>query len=314
MEILRFGTRQLCKHSLTICAGLLTAIMGAEPSRAIDYQPFDFVPAAPDTFMLMGYYEFGNRNEYNNTITGTDKNSTGLQSQIGILRPLYYNQIFDHPYLIEFLLPFGVFYNGQINGDQLGNASGVSDPILSGTFWPISRPDLKTWISISDWLSVPVGTYNNQRTLNLGNNRWQNDIQLDWTQGLGEKWTWDIAADWIYYGNNPNAGNGHQTLYENDTYNVYSWLSYDISDVVRRAMPSLGTGTISAGYAGTFGGQQRLDSVVTGNQTHEQQIRFTYEQFVAPKWQVLLSVNHDVSVSGQFKQNFGLIFRLTRVF
>jgi hypothetical protein len=305
------------KQILTICAGLLIAIMGAAPCRAIDYQPFDFVPATPGTIMLMGYYEYGTRNELNNTITGTEKNHTGLQSQVGIFRPLYYNEVFDHPYLLEFLLPFGALYNGKINGNRLDDASGVSDPILSGTFWPISKPELKTWISISDWLSVPIGTYQQQRALNLGNNRWQNDIQLDLTQGLHgplEKFTFDVATDWIYYGNNPNAGNGHQTLTEDDTYNVYSWVSYDISDIMRRAMPSLGNASLSAGYAGTFGGFQRLDGVVTGSQTHEQQIRFTYEQFVAPTWQVLLSVNHDVSVSGQFKQNFGLIFRLTKVF
>ena len=316
-QLLRSVTKTLCRQALAVCGGIMLTVAATVPARAIDYQPFDFVPAAPGTVMLMGYYEYGTRNEYNNTITGTASSNTGLQSQIGIFRPLYYTQVFDHPLLLEFLLPFGALYNGKINGVHLGDASGVSDPILSGTFWPISQPDLKTWISVSDWLSVPIGTYNNQRALNLGANRWQNDVQLDLTQGLHgplNKFTFDVATDWIYYGNNTNAGNGHQTLFQDDTYNVYNWISYDISDTVRGAFPSLGTGTISAGYAGTFGGQQRLNSVVTGAQTKEQQIRFTYEQFVAPRWQVLFSVNHDVSVSGQFKQNFGLIFRLTRVF
>lgn len=248
--ILRSAMQRLCKQTLTICAGLTIALMGTAPCRAIDYQPFDFVPAVPDTFILMNYYEFATRNELNNTITGTAKNHTGLQSQLGILRPLYYNQVFDRPYLIEFLLPYGVEYNGKINGHRLGDASGVSDPILSGTYWPLSRPDLKTWISISDWLSVPIGTYDKQRALNLGANRWQNDVQLDITQGVGSKFTFDVAADWIYYGNNPNAGTGHQTLSQDDTYNVYTWISYDISDVMRRAMPSLGNASLSAGYAG----------------------------------------------------------------
>jgi hypothetical protein len=311
---LKSAMKTLCKQTLTICAGIAIAIMGTAPCRAIDYQPFDFVPATPGTIILMGYYEYATRNQLNNNITGTSKNHTGLQSQIGIFRPLYYNQVLDHPYLLEFLLPFGVEYNGKINGFRLDDASGVSDPILSGTFWPLSRPDLKSWISISDWLSVPIGTYDKTRALNLGANRWQNDIQLDITQGVGEKFTFDVAADWIYYGNNPNAGTGHQTLSQDDTYNVYTWISYDISDVVRRAAPSLGNGTISAGYAGTFGGFQRLDGVVTGSQTHEQQIRFTYQQFVAPTWQLNLSFSHDVSVSGQFKQNFGLLFRVAKIF
>jgi hypothetical protein len=135
---------------------------------------------------------------------------------------------------------------------------------------------------------VPIGTYDKQRALNLGANRWQNDVQLDITQGVGSKFTFDVAADWIYYGNNPNAGTGHQTLSQDDTYNVYTWISYDISDVMRRAMPSLCNASLSAGYASTFGGFQKLDGVLNGSQTKEQQIRFTYQQFVAPKWQLLL--------------------------
>jgi len=51
---------------------------------AIDYQPGDWVPVPPDTGVLMGYYEFGTRNEYNNTITGTAKSNTHLDSTLGL--------------------------------------------------------------------------------------------------------------------------------------------------------------------------------------------------------------------------------------
>ena len=308
------ATRTLRIKTLTVFAGLTFSIIGTTPCQAIDYQPFDFVPAPPGTLMMMGYYEFGTRNELNNTITGTFKDHTGLTSQIGIFRPLYYNEIFQHPYLLEFLLPFGSLYNGKISNQDLNSAFGVSDPILSATFWPISRPEQKTWFSISDWLSVPIGTYNKNQALNLGANRWQNDVQLDLTQGFFKKYTIDIATDWIAYGNNNNAGNGNQTLTQNATANLYIWFSYDISDMMRRVMPELGNGSVSVGYAGTWGGVQRIDGLNTGSKTEENQIRFTYEQFVAPTWQTLISFNHDINVTGQFKQNFGLIFRLTKVF
>jgi len=314
LQILRSAA--LRKRAYSAGLGLLLSGIAASTSWAVDYQPFDFVPAAPGTFILMGYYEYGTRNELNNTITGTTSNNTGLDSHIGIFRPLYYNEIGGYPYLLEFLLPFGALTNGKVNGNRLGDASGVSDPILSGTLWPISQPDSKTWFSVSDWVSVPIGTYDKTRTLNLGANRWQNDLQLDFTKGIGDsKFTFDIAFDWIYYGDNTNAGpTGHQTLSQDDTYNVYTWISYDISDVMRSAMPSLGSASLSVGYAGTFGGVQKLDGVRNGSKTGEQQIRFTYEQFVSPTWQALLSFNHDVSVSGQFKQNFGLVFRVAKVF
>jgi len=46
----------------------------------------------------------------------------------------------------------------------------------------------------------------------------------------------------------------------------------------------------------------------------EHQVRFTYAEFFAPTWQGLISVNHDISVSGQYKQEFGLVLRVTKVF
>ena len=304
----------LRRQILSMVAGLLIAAMSATPCWAVDYQPFDFVPAAPGTIMIMGYSQYGTRNELDNTITGTVKSGTHLESQIGIFRPLYYNQVFGHPYLLEFLLPFGTLYNGKINGTRLNNSTGLGDLILSGTFWPISLPEQKTWFSVSNWVTVPSGTYHKGKPLNLGANRYQNDVQLNVTQGIGKKFTFDVSFDWIHYWDNTEAGTGHQTLSQHDTYNVYNWVSYDISDVVRRALPSLGAASVSVGYAGTFGGVQRLSGVRTGSKTSEHQIRFTYEQFVTPTWQALLSFNHDVKVSGQFKQNFGMVFRVAKVF
>jgi len=311
--VVRSLKKKTVKQTLAFCAGLAIATV-TEPCWAIDYQPFDFVPAAPGTMMMMGYYEFENRNEYTTTTGTSITHDTGLTSQIGLARYLYYNQFNGTPFLLEWLQPFGTEYNAKIDGNSLGSASGASDLILSGTLWPISKPQQKTWVSASDWITVPTGTYSNTAALNLGANRWQNDIQIDYTQGLLNKWTVDFAGDWIAYGPNRNVGAANLTLSQTSTYNAYTWVSYDITDVMRRAMPSLGAASLSMGYAGTFGGVEKLEGIRNGNETHEQQLRWTYEQFVAPKWQVLLSLNHDVSASGQFKDNFGVIFRLTRVF
>lgn len=49
------------KVALKGCAGL--GIVGSVSCLAIDYQPGDWVPLPPDAGDLMGYYEFGTRNE-----------------------------------------------------------------------------------------------------------------------------------------------------------------------------------------------------------------------------------------------------------
>ena len=114
------------KVALKGCAGLMVGIVGSVSCLAIDYQPGDWVPLPPDTGVLMGYYEFGTRNEYNNTITGTAKTNTHLDSNIGVARYLYYNEVFHYPYVLDFIVPFGALTHGEINGKNLGSASGLN--------------------------------------------------------------------------------------------------------------------------------------------------------------------------------------------
>ena len=298
----------------SLSAALVLAGIEAAPCGAIDFQPFDYVPAPPETNMLMGYYEYGTRDEVNNTITGTTSRDTNVDSHIGILRYLHYNEIFDRPYLLQVLLPFGGFHNDKIDGTRLSEEGGMGDPIISAVFWPLADKENRRYFSISDYLSLPLGTYDERRALNLGANRWQNDVQVDFNQGFLGKFTFDIAGDWIYYGDNKDADPEHAKLTENSSYNVYGWLSYDVSEAVQRVMPSASNASISVGYAGTYGGKQRLNGVYDGSETVEHQIRLTYMQMFAPTWQGLVSLNHDTGVSGEFKQEFGIILRVTKIF
>jgi hypothetical protein len=64
----------------------------------------------------------------------------------------------------------------------------------------------------------------------------------------------------------------------------------------------------------TYGGAQSLDGHRTGAEGGEQQIRMTYSQFITPSVQGLISVSHDVSATGQFKQDVGVLLRVTKLF
>src|SRR5262249_4384893 len=161
--------------------------------------------------------------------------------------------------------------DGKIAGTRLGDASGVADPIVSAGYWFINRPEQKRYLSAVTFLTLPIGTYDRHRTLNLGGNRWQNDLQADFTQGFLEQYTVDIAADWIWYGDNTSAGTGHQTLSQSSTYTTYLWLSRDITPEIRAVFPNALNTSISVGYAGSFGGAQKLDGISVGAKTDEHQ-------------------------------------------
>jgi len=184
--------------------------------------------------------------------------------------------------------------------------------------WLINQPEHGRYLSAASFLFIPIGSYDRQSydrqsALNLGQNRWQHDLQVDFTQTLFESFTIDVSGVWTYYGENTDAGPAHQTLRQDSSWNAYAWLTYDVTSAVRRAMPTAGRSSLSVGYAGTFGGAVKLDGVLNGSKTEEHQIRFSYSQFVVPTWQVLLSLSHDVSATGQFKQDFGLLLRIAKV-
>lgn len=71
---------------------------------------------------------------------------------------------------------------------------------------------------------------------------------------------------------------------------------------------------LSLGYRQNLGGIQTVDGVANGTKPDEGTIRVAYPQFVAPTWQVYFEVNHDVMVSGGFRQDIGVTLRLMKAF
>ena len=168
------------KRSLVsaIACGLGAAIM-ASPTWAIDYQPFDWVPLPRGTKVLSLYYEYGAHDSYNNTIAGTS--DANLESDVGIVRYIDYRKesLFGHQWDWNVLVPFGVLRDGRINGQQLGNANGVADPVASIGYFLINEPDEKRYLTFAPYLTIPIGSYDRNKPLNLGGNRWVYNFRGD---------------------------------------------------------------------------------------------------------------------------------------
>lgn len=281
----------------------IIALATSSRGEATDYQPQDWVAFPVGTNILMGYAQFASRSKLDNTIVGEVPDSH-LNSEIGVARFLHYGRIGSHTIALQAIVPFGTLTNGKLAGQHLRSASGIGDPIVAAGIWFINDPKRKRWFSAVNFVTIPVGTFHKGRALNLGNNRWQNDLQFDFTQGLSDKFTVDVSVEWIHSWDNREAGTGHQTLRQDETYATYLWLSYNISP----------TAVLSVGHAGTYGGAQRLDGVRTGAKAGEQQIRVSYSQFITPSLQGLVQLSHDVDASGQFKQRIGVLVRVAKLF
>jgi hypothetical protein len=287
---------------VSLVALAVIALAAVNPCQAIDPQPGDW-ETYPATNVFMGFTEFSTSSKLDNTIVGNVPDSH-VDSEIGIARFMHFGQIAGHTFGLQAILPFGSLNNAKINGQDLSDASGVSDPILAAGYWFVEDTTQKTWFSFVNFVTVPVGSYDRNRALNLGGNHWQNDIQFDVTKGFLDKWTIDVSVDWIHAWDNTEAGTGHQTLRQKEKFGNYVWLTYDLTP----------RSSLSVGYAGTYGGAQSLDGVRTGAEAGEQQIRMTYSQFITPSMQGLISVSHDVSATGQFKQDVGVLLRVAKLF
>jgi hypothetical protein len=307
------GNRTRLRAKISFIVLAIVTLAAGKPCLAIDSQPGDWV-AYPVSNVLMGYAEYSSSSKLGNTVTGTVPNSH-LDSDVGIARFMHFGQILGHTCALQAILPFGALTNGEINGQKLSDASGIGDPIFAAGLWFINDPTRKRWFSFVNFVSTPLGSYDKHSALNLGSHRWQNDIQFDVTQGFLDKFTVDVSADWIHAWDNTEAGTGYQTLRQKEKFGTYLWLSYDVTSLLQHSvMPSARQASVSLGYAGLYGGAQSLDGVHTGAEGGEQQIRMTYSQFITPSTQGMISITHDVSAPGQFKQDVGVLLRVAKLF
>lgn len=296
------------KHNLNILgipvACYVHLMAGFSPAWAIDVQPRDYVYLPAGTNLALLYYDYAHRSSINFDNGPTYTRGTNLDSHIGILRYVHYSELGGLPVAAEVLVPFGSLNDGKVHGNKLESTQGFADPYFAFVVWPYQNTEQGTDIAIASYTQPPLGTYNNEHVLNLGSDRWTQDFQVSGTQSFGNGLTIDIEGDAIFYTDNTNANASGQTLRQDLTWQLQSWISYDVTS----------TSYVAVGYNGYFGGRQHIAGSFNGLKTSLHQVRGTYAQFVTPTVQVLGSLYHDVSVDGGFKRDIGLTLRILKVF
>lgn len=265
---------------------------------AIDILPRDYFPLPAGTSVTALYYDFATANQFNLANGPTLTNATHYQVNVGVFRQIYYGAIDGRSWAAQLVLPFGMI-DSEIAGQKLPQGRGVGDIAgsLAVSLLPTPEPDRN--IAISLYVSAPTGSYQANRTLNLGTRRWTFDAQAGYTQGISENFWFDVAVDVIGYTDNRATGTSNATLHQGPSFQGQVWLSY---------LPSAAS-LISIGYSAMQGGHRSIDSFDTGLRTQSQQVRGAYTQFFTPWSQLVVSVGHDVAVTGGFKREVELLIR-----
>jgi hypothetical protein len=289
------------KTALCILAWIF-AMAGA--AHATDDHPGDYIALPPGTNVVVSYSYYG---LYSGAEIGgvTFNDNTGLQTAEELLRLVHYGSVFGHTIDFNFFVPYAWQWNAEIDGVTLKSANGFGNPLIASTFWLLNQPQKGRYVALTPLLSIPLGEYHGGRTLNIGDNRWSGTLEGAWVEPLiPGALALELNGNATWYGDNPQAGSGHQRLSQDPAYQLQPWLHWYLS----------AKSSVALGYFGQFGGAQRLEGLTNGLGTREQAIRVNFQHFLTPTLQLSTTVSRDVAVSGGFKQAVLLDVRLALAF
>jgi hypothetical protein len=228
----------------------------------------------------------------------------GLDSDIGILRVIHFMKIGGFTVDPQFLLPFGRLSAQGDLGPVLGKRSGTADLILAATVWTLEDPQNRRYFGITPFVFAPTGTYDAAKPMNLGENRWKYALQAAYVHGVGDKWTFDFAADITAYGRNDKANPAGDDLEQKPTLQFQGFVRYAMSP----------TWDLRAGLSHARTGETKLAGVSNDDDAKITKMQLGSAVFVGPKTQLLATWGRDLKVDNGFKESSRLNLRLLQLF
>ena len=277
---------------------------GSAHAQVINQNEGAALPAG--TNVLLGYYEHDELDNLNlGRGRGTLTKNTHVSVDLGVARYVHFFEVGKFLSVVQIVQPFGEESNFQVAGRGMrGTGVQLADMTLGYTIWPYIDAGRKTALSTSVFLNVPDGDYVKSNPINLGTNRISGDYQILLNQGLGTRFSLDVAVDAEVYGDNTGYTPRNLTLSANPSYRVQTFFNYNI----QRGM------TVGVGYLGQWGGRESVQGNFDGAKTEVSQVRFDASTFLSPSSQILIELNHDIHVVGGFQQEIGAELRLLKVF
>jgi hypothetical protein len=272
-------------------------------SQAIEVAPGDFEPLPAGADVLLLYYQHADRSDlYQNGHKVSD--NAKLSTDIGILRYVHAIGLAENlSWEPQILLPFGQL-NASGDIGALGDTRGIGDPIITAPLkWTLPTEN-KDVFALAPYLSFPVGSYDKNDALNLGENRWRATLQAAYSHHFSELWALDAAAEASWVSANNDYGSTGAKLEENTRYEYQTSLRYKWSPNTTFAV---GGGYIT-GAATTVEGVDQHDGVATSYG------RLTVTHFIEPTLQIQAQIGKDIEVEQGFKEGARLNLRILKVF
>lgn len=295
-----------CACRLGLRAGFtLSLALGAvcaNNAYAVDASPGAYIPIPAGSNLALLYLGGGKAGEFQPDHGHAVSKGTELKTRMGLVRLFHMFEVAQHRVQLQFGLPFGS-QDLTFNGRKIGHESGLSDPYIAATFWPIDDPEHKRYLSFTGYMLFPTGAYDSKQSLNMGSNRYAHAVVAAYSQAWGP-WRLELNQDVTWYGDNNQSGADNRRLKQDPTFNFQPWVSYSFDNKV----------TTSLGIARTWGGESTLDGEPTGRRTDYLRARAGIGYWLRKNIHLYTEINRDLEVRGGYKFDYTGFVRLGVLF
>lgn len=266
----------------TILLTAITSLSLSNTVHAIDIDPLDYVPAPAGTNLSI---------LYNGFLRDRNGGNVGFDANVNIFRFVAYREFMGITIDPQILMPFGS-QDLDIGGTGSLGTSGFADPILASTFWFVN--DEKSKFGITPFLSVPIGSYDNNETLNMGTNTWVATMQAGYINNLTPKLALEVVGDVSVTSDNDDFGANSQTMKTGTGYQLQLLGSYKVSNST----------TLGVNFSQQKFGKQEVNGVQTLASSKIEKAS-VYAQYWADKTvQIQAKYSRDLDVEDAARQPF----------
>lgn len=284
------------------CLLLIIALV-SRPIYALEIAPGDYEPIPAGMTAFLTYFQHAERKDFyqgGRKVLGDSK----FRSDVALLRLIHSVGLGDNLVVQpQFILPYGHLHAaGDI--EALGQTTGVGDLILGAPLiWTLTTQN-KDIFSIAPFIYLPTGDYDNDRSLNLGDNRWKFVLQGVYTHHFSDKWALDGAADVSWATDNDDYGRDNLTSEQRARYEYQTHLRYKVDDAM----------AVAVGVGHIRGAETSIDGADQQDEIRSTYARLTLTYFIEPTVQLQAQLGRDIDVEQGLKEDSRLNLRFTKVF
>lgn len=270
-----------------------------------DVFPTDYVSNKPGDIVSTLYLSESDSHAYyrHNRQLLSESAETSLQA----LRLGYTSELYGYTTTFTFV---GFHASNTFDGPILESlypktTSGYGDVRLGMTTWFLNDKENIHYFAITPMISIPVGTYDSSKPINIGENRYKGTLSAGyvnrfWHGENGELFL-ELSPELALYGDNNNAQG--RTIKQDPSYALTGYLRY-------RPIPTIGLFT---GYQINRGGETTINNVKQDDQPNNSKIMFGGAVFVLGT-QIILRHVHDTHIENGFKTDKQTTLRLQWTF